>query len=322
MKLILLLFILFPYLINAQTSTTSPTNSADNDSTEGEALIYGAILFSIVCVGFGWLCYASEKKSNYLQRAETDRSTKRGSVASNSFTALPMTSPHNKALQKNHSDISVRSDLDLAADHTPKFDFTPEVGDPRLRKQSTLAGGWLDEESLRRNTVQAGMDDEDDAERTALQNAEFNKATSIEMAERLPDSPVVGKGNADDSFDKDDGIRSIKQARIMVTSSDRVVETPLAPPNEDEDETPLPVNLLNDTAEENPMNTGGADVADVKVGLSPSAQFSNSAFSDQMRDIDAMETPAVLPATSDEEVRSPALTNDISHSEHRDSMQL
>ena len=55
------------------------------------------------------------------------------------------------------------------------------------------------------------------------------------MAERLPDSPVVGKGNADDSLDKDDGIRSIKQARIMVTSSDRVVETPLAPPNEDED---------------------------------------------------------------------------------------
>ena len=142
------------------------------------------------------------------------------------------------------------------------------------------------------------------------------------MAERLPDSPVVGKGNADDSLDKDDGIRSIKQARIMVTSSDRVVETPLAPPNEDEDETPLPVNLLNDTAEENPKNTGGADVADLKAGLSPSAQFSNSAFSDQMRDIDAMETPAVLPATSDEEVRSPTLTNDISHSEHRDSMQL
>merc|ERR1719499_3066733 len=89
----------------ATNSTTVPDDSSDED-TSSTVILAAVILFCIVFLGFIWLLYENNRKVKIQNKSLDKTERSRASVVSNSFTAIPITSPHNVPLKEGELEFT------------------------------------------------------------------------------------------------------------------------------------------------------------------------------------------------------------------------
>jgi len=259
-----LALLILPFLLEAQDWPETEEQETNSDSADGATetedasiVTTAVVLFSIVFLGFLWLFYENNRKVKVQNRAldlKTDRSRASfgASLASNSFTAIPMASQNEKGGHTHELKLA-SGDSEFSVGNRPDS-FSPDLEEKKRRyTPSGMAGAFIDESELNKRDTLTGPSQ-------STINALRNKQSSVIELEELDDdfaaeTPAIVPVRAEEILCKNED--PPKNSVKLLVEDDNVDEKTTGGSEVDEPEletqpsplpveaSPLPVELVN-----------------------------------------------------------------------------